>query len=156
VLQACFNSLGARVEGARVLDLYAGSGAWGVGALRRGAAAALFVERSAKLADDLRLRLRAEALADRAEVWCRDVLSAIRELGAAQRTFDIVFLDPPYGRGLIGPTLDAIAAAQIVAPGGVVVAEGHWRDRPPDVRALASRRAAKYGETVLWYFERVM
>lgn len=154
MVQALFNSLGARVEGARVLDLYAGSGVLGREALRRGAAAALFVEHTAKLAAGLRQHLEAEALSGRAEVWRRDVFSAIRDLDAAQRKFDVILLDPPYGRGLIAATLQAIAAADLLAPGGLVAAEGHWRDRPPEIRGLIYRRDAKYGETMLWYFER--
>lgn len=154
VRQALFNSLAGRVEGARVLDLYAGSGAWGAEALHRGAAGALFVEHTAKLASGLRRYLEVGALSDRAEVWRRDVLSAVRDLGAAERKFDLIFLDPPYGRGLIAATLEAIAAADILAPGGLAAAEGHWRDRPPEIRGLVCRREAKYGETMLWYFER--
>lgn len=152
--QALFNSLGPRVEGARVLDLYAGSGAWGVEALRRGAAAALFVEHTAKLASGLRRHLEAEALSGRAEVWRLDALSSVRDLGAGHRKFDIIFLDPPYGRGLITATLEAIVAADILAPGGRAAAEGHWRDRPSEIRGLVCRREAKYGETMVWYFER--
>ncbi len=154
VRQALFNSLAARLEGARVLDLYAGSGAWGAEALHRGAAAVLFVEHTAKLAAGLRRHLEADALSPRAEIWRRDVLSAVRDLGAAQRKFDIIFLDPPYGRGLLAATLEAIAAAELLAPGGLAAAEGHWRDRPPEIHGLVRRREAKYGETVVWYFER--
>jgi len=149
-----FNSLGARTSGARVLDLYAGSGALGMEALRRGAAHAVFVEHNAKLATGLRHRLADEQLVDRAEVWKRDALAAARDLGLAGRAFDIIFLDPPYGRGLVAATLRGIGASRILAPGGVVAAEGHWRDRPSETGVLACRREARYGETMVWYFER--
>ena len=153
VRDAMFNSLGARTSGARVLDLFAGSGALGMEALRRGAAHAVFVEQNAKLATGLRHHLADEQLMDRAEVWKRDALAAVRDLGLAGRVFDIIFLDPPYGRGLVAATLRGIGASRILAPGGVVAAEGHWRDRPLETGVLACRREARYGETMVWYFE---
>lgn len=123
-------------------------------ALRRGAERAVFVEHDPKLVAQMRRHLSSEKLTDRAEVWRRDALAAVRDLGQAGRTFDIIFLDPPYGRGLIAATLRVITATGILAQGGVVAAEGHWRDRPSDTGALACRREARYGETVVWYFER--
>lgn len=153
VRDALFNSLGPRIPGARVLDLYAGTGALGIGALHHGAAHALFVERHAPLAADLRRRLAAEGVEDRAEVWAKDALAAIRDLGAAQGRFDIILLDPPYGQDLIAVTLDAIKRAGILAPDGLVAAEGHWRDHPGETPGLSCRREARYGQTRLWYFQ---
>jgi 16S rRNA (guanine966-N2)-methyltransferase len=154
VRDAVFNSLRGRVAGARVLDLYAGSGALGIEALRRGAERAVFVEHDAKLVMEIRQRLTGEELAGRAEVWRRDTLAGVRDLGLAGRAFEIIFLDPPYGRGLIAATLRVIGTAGILAPGGVVAAEGHWRDRPSETGGLVCRREARYGETMVWYFER--
>jgi 16S rRNA (guanine(966)-N(2))-methyltransferase RsmD len=150
-----FNSLGPRIEEAHVLDLYAGTGALGLEALRRGAASALFVEHTVALAADLRRRLAVAGWADRAEVWRRDALAAIRDLAGSQRSFDVILLDPPYGRGLVAATLQAIAGTGLLRPDGVVAAEGHWRDRPGEIASLRGRREAKYGETMLWYFERL-
>jgi 16S rRNA (guanine(966)-N(2))-methyltransferase RsmD len=148
-----FNSLGGRIEGTRVLDLYAGTGALGRGALQRGAASALFVEHNAPLAADLRRHLAADGVAASAEVWSKDALAAIRDLGTAQRSFDIIFMDPPYGQELIAATLEAITRAGILAPDGLVAAEGHWRDHPGEIAGLTCRREARYGETRLWYFQ---
>ena len=153
VRDALFNSLRPRFSGARVLDLYAGTGALGMGALQHGAASALFVERHAPLAADLRRRLAAAGVGERAEVWAKDVLAAVRELGAEQQRFDVILLDPPYGQELIAATLDAITRAGILAPGGLVAAEGHWRDHPGETAGLICRREARYGETRLWYFQ---
>ena len=154
VRDAVFNSLRGRVGGARVLDLYAGSGALGIEALRQGAERAVFVEHNAKLVTEIRRRLIGEEVADRAEVWRRDALAAVRDLGLAGKAFEIIFLDPPYGRRLIAATLRVIGTAGILAPGGVVAAEGHWRDRPSDTGGFVCRREARYGETMMWYFER--
>jgi 16S rRNA G966 N2-methylase RsmD len=63
-------------------------------------------------------------------------------------------MDPPYGQQLLTPVLRAVAASGILAEGGTVVAEGHWRDRPEAIPGLVVRREARYGETALWYLER--
>src|SRR3989442_4675134 len=98
VRDAVFNSLRGRVGGARVLDLYAGSGALGIEALRQGAERAVFVEHNAKLVMEIRRRLIGEELAGRAEVWRRDALAAVRAAGLGGKAVCIIFLDPPYRR----------------------------------------------------------
>lgn len=153
VRDALFNSLASRFQGARVLDLYAGTGALGIGALRRGAASAVFVENNAALAADLRAQLAAEGIAANAEVKRKDALDAIRDLGAAQQMFDLIFLDPPYGQELIAPTLESVVRAGVLAPDGLIAVEGHWRDQPREVVGLSCRREARHGETRVWYFQ---
>src|SRR3989449_4583458 len=154
VRDAVLNSLRGRVGGAGVLDLYAGSGAFGIEALRQGAERAVFVEHNAKLVTEIRRRLIGEELAGRAEVWRRDALAAVRGLGMAGRRVETIFPDPPPPGRLISARLRRIGTAGILAPGGVVAAEGHWRDRPSDTGGFVCRREARYGETMVWYFER--
>ncbi|MBI4276937.1 MAG: 16S rRNA (guanine(966)-N(2))-methyltransferase RsmD [Armatimonadetes bacterium] len=151
---ALFNVLAARLAGARVLDLYAGTGALGLEALHRGAASAVFVERDPRMAEEIRRSLAGAGLKEAAEVWQRDALSAIGALAAAARRFDLIMLDPPYGRGLVDATLRRLAECDLLTPGGVIAAEGHWRDAPERVAGLVMIREARYGETALWLFER--
>ena len=153
VRDALFNTLGARVQGMRVLDLFAGSGALGLAALAYGAAEVVFVERDQRLAEGIRALLAKEGWTTHAEVWRRDTAAAVRELGTRRRFFDLVVLDPPYGEGWIPRTLRAVRTAGVLAPGGLVVAEGHWRDRPETGPGFVRRREARYGETVLWYYD---
>lgn len=153
VREALFNTLGPRVSGARVLDLFAGSGSLGFEALRRGAASAVFVEHDAKMVEEIRLRVARGDPGAKTEVWRRDVLAAVHDLGVAGRQFDLILMDPPYGQEWIGRTLRAIFSKGILAIGGVVVAEGHWRDRPAPVQGIRLLREARYGETALWYLE---
>lgn len=136
----------------RVLDLFAGTGTLGMTALARGAAAVVFVEQDRGLREGIRRALAKEGWAARGDVWQRDVLAAVRDLGRAGRRFDLVLLDPPYGEGWIPRTLRAVRTARVVAPGGLVVAEGHWRDRPEPEPGVTLRREAHYGETALWFF----
>jgi 16S rRNA (guanine966-N2)-methyltransferase len=154
VREALFNALASHLPGARVLDLYAGSGALGLGALRRGAARAVLVERDRRQAAVLRRRVRQEGWGRQARVWQADAVAAVRRLADAGERFDLVVMDPPYGRGLLRRTLEAVAASDVLAPGGVVVAEGHWRDRPGAVAGLRCTRESRYGETRVWYFQK--
>jgi 16S rRNA (guanine966-N2)-methyltransferase len=156
VRDALFNILAGRGElsGTRVLDLFAGTGALGLEALRRGAASAVFVEHDRALADAIRAQGRERGLVGRMEVWRKDAVAAVRELGRAGRQFDLVILDPPYGLQWIPKVLQAVVAGGVAAPGGLIVAEGHWRDRAL-VSGLALVREARYGDTVLWFFEPV-
>lgn len=146
------NSLAPRLPGSRVLDLFAGSGGLGLGTLRRGAARVVFVERDAHLVEVIRGELAKEGWADRAQVWRKDALAAVRELGRSGERFDLILMDPPYGEGWIPRALRAIGEAGIAAPGALIAAEGHWRDRPAPVAGFAQVREARYGETVVWFY----
>ncbi len=149
VRDALFNSLGAAVQGAAVLDLFAGTGALGLEALRRDAGHVVFVEHDARRARILAERVARGAYAARAVVRCEDAYAAVRRLSADSTTFDLILLDPPYGDRRL--TRAVAAAAAVLAPAGRIVAEGHWRDRPELPPGLAVAREARYGETVLWF-----
>jgi len=111
VRQTLFDWLAPLIEGASVLDLFAGSGALGFEALSRGAAHASFVEHGARQAAAIR-EAAAKLVADaRAEIAQADALAWLRGTG---RRFDVVFLDPPYGAGLLEPVLAALP--RVLAP----------------------------------------
>src|SRR5881397_1436460 len=98
VRQAIFNSLGERVTGARVLELFAGTGALSLECLSRGAAHALCVEKSNRNAEFLRQNLRSAQLdTARLEVRVQDVFTALAQLASVDRQFDLILADPPYG-----------------------------------------------------------
>ncbi|MDQ7849624.1 MAG: 16S rRNA (guanine(966)-N(2))-methyltransferase RsmD [Armatimonadota bacterium] len=152
VREALFQSLGALLPEAAVLDLYAGTGALGLEALARGARRVVFVERDPRLAARIREHVRREGWTARAQVWRAAVRTALRALEAAGERFDLVLLDPPYGRGLLQETLDALAGGALLTPGARVVAEGHWRDEPHPPPGLTCVRTARYGETRVWEY----
>jgi 16S rRNA (guanine966-N2)-methyltransferase len=115
----------AVIEGATVLDAFAGTGALGLEALSRGAARAVFIERDrAALA-----ALRANIAACKAEAECT-VLHADTTRPPPGQVCDLVFLDPPYGQELVPQAITALAAAGWLAPGALLVAET-GRDEPP-------------------------
>lgn len=122
---AIFNILahaanGVSIEGARVLDLFAGTGALGLEALSRGAAFCLFVEKSAHARGLIAQNVDAFGLADQAEVRAADAM----KLGPAPRdTFTLVFLDPPYSQGFAEKALAAAAGGGWLASGALIVVE---------------------------------
>jgi 16S rRNA (guanine966-N2)-methyltransferase len=132
------------VEGARVLDLFAGSGALGIEALSRGAAEAVFVDSSSAVAA---LRRNLDALGIEAEVRRQDVLAYLRSASRDARQYDLVFLDPPYRQaGALGPELSA-ALGPVLAPAARVVAESDRR--APLELGLALVDERRYGDTLI-------
>ena len=157
----CSRSSSRTSAGARVLDLFAGSGAGGIEALSRGAASAVFVERDARPSPSSRRNLRATGLGDGepgrpssgptpSAAWA----------GAGRRAlpFDIVIVDPPYAdadlRDRVAGGCWALRGAPLAA-GARVVVKHFWRDQPPArVGLLASERARRFGETALTFYRR--
>src|SRR3974390_710200 len=123
VREAIFNILGPKVLGARVLDLYAGTGALTLEALSRGAAEAVVVEEHPAALSVLRQNLETLALHSRVRVLALPVSGALRKLAARGDRFSLIFLDPPYGQGLALKTLAALEASGLVRPEARIVAE---------------------------------
>jgi 16S rRNA (guanine966-N2)-methyltransferase len=149
VREAIFDILAHRfpeaIEGARVIDLFAGAGALGLEALSRGAETALFVDNAVEARALLRANIEALALGGVTRVWRADAT----KLGKAPvgPPFSLVFLDPPYERSFAGPTLRGLVAGGWLAPGAVIVVEEAARaevDAPPELNRLDTR---VYGDT---------
>ena len=145
--ETLFNWLQPRIDGARVLDLFAGSGALGLEAMSRGAGKVTFVERERRAAAAIESLLQ-EWRESPAEVVCRDALSWLRQ-ASSEPPFDIVFLDPPYDTGLLGEAAGALAAGGRLAPDARVYLERRARDPmaalPATWRELRAGRAGEVG-----------
>lgn len=157
VKQTLFAILEPDLDGARVLDLFAGSGAGGIEALSRGAAAATFVEKDQGAAAVIEANLRATGLAGPAATIIRwDVMRWLGEPNADE-SFDLVLVDPPYAETeVLGRVLALLGRPDApLASGARVVAKHFWRDRPPDrIGLLASERDRRFGETALTFYRR--
>ena len=145
VREALFSILGEKVAGARVLDLFAGSGALGIEALSRGAAEATFVDTAAAAIRAVKANL--DALGAQAEVRRADARRFLGGASGEARQYDLVFLDPPYRlAGRLGDELTAALAA-VLAPGAVVVAESDRR--APLELQLPTLDERRYGDTLI-------
>lgn len=156
VKQTLFAILEPDLPGARVLDLFAGSGAGGIEALSRGAAGATFVERDNTAVRVISENLAAARVAERGRVVRSEVMAYMKERAASDGPFDLVLIDPPYAETqLMDALLARIAAADppVIAPDAWVVAKHFWRTPPPAVVGLlASVRTRRFGETALTFY----
>ena len=158
VREAMFSSLAADVPGARVLDLFAGTGALGIEALSRGADSATFVEREPAVVATLKANLASTGLEDRAEVVRSEAATFVGR--AAGRRFDVVLCDPPYDESLttVVDLLRGLEGAGCLSPAAVVAIERDKRD--PGLATLDSAalpgllavdRQRSYGDTIVVY-----
>jgi 16S rRNA (guanine966-N2)-methyltransferase len=147
--ETLFNILAWRIEGARVLDGYAGTGAVGLEALSRGAARVVFVERDRRALALIAANLQLCGIEEGYTIEHGDVGAVLRQLPPVER-FDVIFLDPPYadraGEALTG-------AGRHLSPEGLVVLEHATRDEPEVPATLARVRAVRSGDSTLTLFE---
>jgi len=157
VKTALFDTLGDRVEDARVLDLFGGVGSVGIEALSRGARHATFIELSAPIATILRDNLETTRLADRATVVRGDAFHFIETTAATEQRFDLIYVAPPQYEGLAGKAFAAIDAIPLTTAGGLIIVQVHPKERQ-DLVALLPRNhrlrdERRYGSTLLLFYD---
>ncbi|MCA1657856.1 MAG: 16S rRNA (guanine(966)-N(2))-methyltransferase RsmD [Verrucomicrobiaceae bacterium] len=156
VKSAIFSSLGEEVIGARVLDLFAGTGALGIEALSRGAASALFVEENSSAIAAIERNLARTKLEGR--IRKQDVFAFLRA-GPTQDAFRIIFADPPYektksGGGFTRLLLEDEQLAEILEPSGIFVLEKRPAEQMPAIPLWEVTRVRKYGATEVLFLQR--
>ena len=160
VKQAIFNSLGERVVGAKVLELFAGSGALSLECLSRGAASALCIEKSQKHANFI--QHNADAIANaQLQVRTQDVFTALMQLAGNGEQFDLVLADPPYGEKNVGRRSESFAQQllddknlpKVLAPGGRFVLGHTKRDTLELMAPWVEKKMLKHGDTLMRFFE---
>jgi 16S rRNA (guanine(966)-N(2))-methyltransferase RsmD len=153
VREALFNILGAQIDGAAVLDLFAGSGAIGLEALSRGARLAVFVESHEPACRLIGKNLQRCGLYEQGVVWCRDALSALLALKMPGRAFDVIFLDPPYQTSLLEEALHQLGDGRRLTADGQVIAEHFFkRVLPERYGRLRCVRVARFGDVALSFY----
>lgn len=141
------------IPDADVLDLFAGTGSLGIEALSRGAKSAVFIDKSPECCKLIKDNLAHTKLSDRAEVFVGEIPGALEKLAERSIQFDIIFLDPPYGKNFIEEALKIIEKNDIINFKGIVAAERDVNDRVPDgVGKLKLIRNQRYGDTVLSFY----
>lgn len=153
--EAVFNVIAHRypekLQGGRVLDLFAGTGAMGLEAVSRGASACVFIEESAEGRGLIRDNVEAFGLQGRTKIFRRDA-TRLGDIGTLS-PFNLVFADPPYGKGLAEPALRSAKAGGWIAPGALIVLEEAVSApfAPGDGFVIADER--QYGDTVMRFIE---
>lgn len=156
VKAAIFSSLGEEIIGARVLDLFAGTGALGIEALSRGAASALFVEENSAAIAAIERNLARTKL--EGQIRRQDVFSFLRS-APTRETFRIIFADPPYEKAKSGSEftsllLDDPRLAEILEPSGIFVLEKRPAEQMPELPLWNVTRARAYGATEVLFLQR--
>ncbi len=151
VKEAMFSILQFEVEGANVLDLFAGSGQLGIEALSRGARACVFVDSSRDSQNITRQNLQHTGLSSAARVAAMDYAAFLR---STKDTFDIALLDPPYEKGLAAEALPLLVGK--MSPGGAILCETRKGEPMPErVGEFAIHRTYRYGKIALTLYRRV-
>ena len=163
VKQAVFNSLGARVVGARVLELFAGSGALSLECLSRGATSAMCVELSRKHAEFIRRNAALAAVpSGTLDVRVQDVFAVLPPLVASGATFDLILADPPYGDKNVGrrstsfaqKLLDDSGLPSLLAPGGRFILGHARRDALEITTHWIEVKTLKHGDSMMRFLGR--
>ena len=145
--ETLFNILAPHIDGARVVDGYAGTGAIGIEALSRGAAHVTFIEKNRRAAALIEENLKACGVEAGYTIRCADVVAA---LDAPASAFDLILLDPPYDTENVSAALDAVA--RHLAGDGLVVLERATRREPEESAALQRVRDVKSGDSTLSFY----
>jgi len=148
--EALFDLLGPEIDGARVLDLYAGSGAVGIEAVSRGAARAVLVDRDSSALEKNVARL---GYAPDVMVLRKTAEDGVATFAARGDRFDVVFADPPYSAALeaaVPPDLESI-----LAPKGVLVIQLDARAEPPEIEGLSLADLRAYGRNRFAFYRRI-
>lgn len=152
VKEALFSAIQFEVQGARFLDLFAGTGQMGIEALSRGAQFAVFVDEWKSACNLVKENLQLTKLSDRARVVNLDYLSYLK---SCKETFDIVFLDPPYAEIFLENALNKISEIDILSDRGIIICE-----RPAEkqldleIPGLLRYKDYKYGKTWVTVFRK--
>jgi len=146
--ETIFNVLGTICESAVVLDLFAGSGSFGIEALSRGAREACFVDAAKICFHCIEHNLKTLDLKPSGIILQMPVFSAIKKLEKQGKKFDLIFVDPPHNKGLIKKVLHRLDHSDIVAPfGNIVVGHSNQEGLPKELETLCHQRSIKIGQT---------
>ncbi len=155
--ETLFNIVGSFVFGKHVLDLYAGSGSLGLEAISRGALSATFVDDGPWAQKIIEKNLASLEICSQGKILPMEMLTAIRKLEKQKQSFALIFVDPPFMKGLVKKTLMRLDASNIVLPFAQVVVGHMWREELPnaELKNLKWIRTKRIGQACLSFFFRL-
>lgn len=154
VKEALFSILTERIVDADVIDVFAGTGSLGIEALSRGAKTVVFNDNCKDCITLVKQNLETTKFIEKAEIIFGNADETIKKLSRQGKKFDIIFLDPPYGKNLIKDTLFILSESDIMRKDCIVVAEHDKNDEMPiKIGKISFTKDKKYKDTVLSFFE---
>jgi 16S rRNA (guanine966-N2)-methyltransferase len=150
VKEALFSMIGPYFDGGEALDLFAGTGGLGIEALSRGMAHAVFIDADRKAIETISANVRAAKVAEQAEIFRTDAHQALKAMAKRERSFDLVFLDPPYRMKDVPEMLTYMEEHGLLRKDATAVVEHEAKHAYPErIGSLRLRRRADYGETAV-------
>ena len=153
IKETLFNIINPHIYASDFLDLFSGSGSMGIEALSRGASSAVFVDNSSAAVKIITKNIESAHVGDRASVIKSDVFEAISLLGKKNRSFDIIYIDPPYSEGFNEPVLESIVKSGILKEDGFIVLERSSDADLSKVHGLIIFREKIFKNTTLTFLE---
>lgn len=153
VKEAIFSMISPYIFDAKVLDLFSGTGNLAIEAISRGGSTAYAVEKNSKCIDIIKENINKANFDERINILNKDALRAIKDLKDIK--FDIIFMDPPYLKDLIKPSLKEIALHNILSDNGIIVIEHDIKDiLEKTIDSFTTIKKKKYGNTIITIFEK--
>ncbi|MDD2503915.1 MAG: 16S rRNA (guanine(966)-N(2))-methyltransferase RsmD [Clostridia bacterium] len=155
VKESLFNTLMFKLPGSSILDLFSGTGNLGLESLSRGAAEVVFVEKNSSALHILRYNLKSLEYWESAQVLPYDVKQAVKLLSKQAKTFDIVFMDPPYDKAMEVPVITALDEADLLKENGIIAAEHLFQSQlPQNIGSFIRYDLRKYRNTAISFYRK--
>lgn len=155
IKETIFNVMGQFFDGGTALDLFAGSGNLGIEALSRGIESAIFIDADFQAVKTIKQNIQTLDLTEQTDVYRNDAFKAMKVLSAKEMTFDLVFLDPPYGKIAITDLLNQVLELNLLKEEALVVCEyGIGEDLKVDPSKLKTLKQSEYGTIGIHIFQK--
>jgi 16S rRNA (guanine966-N2)-methyltransferase len=151
IRESVFNVLGLSGDGTRVLDLFAGSGSFGIEAISRGAGSVHFVDSARRCVQMIDRNLHKVGAFDRCRITRREAVDFIRQWQGD--SFDLVFVDPPFLSGQTEEVLRFLPESPVTVDGTLVVARVHRREQMAPIAGLVNLKTRRFGESVVHFLK---
>jgi 16S rRNA (guanine(966)-N(2))-methyltransferase RsmD len=153
IKESIFNILSFRIPGSEILDLFAGTGNMGLEAISRGAQSAVFVDLRKVSIDTIHKNIETLGFTSQSTVIMSEAEKAVLFLSKNKNTFDIIFCDPPYHKGLDVPSMDLIQREHLLKKDGILIVRYHQNTKLPEtLGAIEMYRQKKYGDCIVSFY----
>lgn len=155
VKESLFNIISKKIYGAKVLDLFSGTGNLGLEALSRGAEICSFVECNNNTYKILSSNIEELGFVSKSELYKGDAFDVLEILSRNNKKYDIIFLDPPYSKGLVERSIQKIYELMVLQQNGIIISECDQNDViPENIKDIKAYRIEKYGRTKIYFWNK--